>query len=493
MTPDGPRLSFRTRLTLRWTLAFGVVLALANLAIYLGARAYLYLDVDAKVRTLGATELASAIDESGGVHLHDFPVEAFGDNEYADKFSQLFDARGALLMHSPGLDGVAGLLAPETMAEALDRRAPLVGVVVHGRHGRMVGLRADYEGEPYVVAVGLFTDHLERHLVKLAWFLGGVWFVGLVVTAGVGAALASRALAPIDRITTRAARIARGDIDARLDPPPVDDEIGRMTGLLNEMLDRLHAVIEANRRFAADASHELRSPLTAMVGEVDVALKRERPPAEYRATLTLVRERLAEMADLTEDLMTLVRAEEGATDRVMREVPLAPLVEASVARLTPLAASRGISLTRRNLDALVAYGDARLYARAVDNLVANAVQYNRDGGRVVITGRLDEPGGDAWQPASVVLTIDDTGPGIPRDQWERVFRRFHRVDRSRSRATGGTGLGLAITKAVVGLFDGSVRVVASSTEGTRFEVRLPGRGAVDGPGAVDPQAMARIT
>lgn len=490
--------SFRARLTLRWTLAFGLVLAVANVVVYLGARSYLYRDFDTKVRTLGATELASAVDESGGIHLHDFPVEAFGDDEYADKFSQLFDARGTVLMRSPSVDGLDGLLGPDAIAEAIANRAPIVSVRAGPREGRMVGLRAEYDGLPYVIGVGIFTDRLEGHLARLAWLLVGVWATGLAVTAAVGFGLASRALAPVDHITTRAARIARGDIDARLDPPPVDDEIGRMTGLLNDMLDRLHAVIEANRRFAADASHELRSPLTAMVGEVDVTLKRERTPEEYRGTLALVRERLTEMAELTDNLMTLVRAQEGAADRVMREVPVTPLVEGAVKRVARLAASRGIAIERRALDPLVVYGDARLLARAVDNLVANAVQYNRDGGRVVVAGCVEEVEADSWRPATVVLTVEDTGPGVPPAAWERIFDRFYRLDESRSRATGGSGLGLSICRAAASVFGGTVRVSASSPHGTTFELRLPGRGPLEGQAGetqafVDPQATARVT
>jgi two-component system OmpR family sensor kinase len=297
----------------------------------------------------------------------------------------------------------------------------------------------------------------------------------------VGALLAARALVPIERITARARSIAAGNVDGRLDPPGAPDEIGRMTTLLNDMLDRLHAIIDANRRFAADASHELRSPLTAMAGEVDVTLRRERTPEEYRETLTTLRERLTDLTRLTEDLMVVVRAEERPGDTVMQEVRLGPVVAASLARLAPVAAARGVALETDRVGDLIAYGDPSLYARVVDNLAGNAVQYNREGGRVTITGCYDPPAGDTWQTGYVRLLVEDTGSGIPEAEWERVFERFYRRDQSRSRRTGGTGLGLALCRAIATLCGGTVRVATSSERGTTFELRLPGRRAAVRP------------
>src|SRR5690606_29098595 len=116
-------------------------------------------------------------------------------------------------------------------------------------------------------AVGLFADNIERELGFLAWLLAGVWVAGLLLTAAMGYVLAFRALAPVAAIAERASRIADGHFSSRLDVPETEDEIGRMTRLLNSMLDRLQGAVEANCRFASDASHELRGPLTAMAGE----------------------------------------------------------------------------------------------------------------------------------------------------------------------------------------------------------------------------------
>ena len=463
-------LSFRSRLTLHWLLAFGLVLALADAAVYVGARAFLQRDLDAQLRTLAGTELASAVDEPGqGVHLHEFPVD--GSVEYADKFVQLIDAGGRVLMQSPRLGASGALVAGSSLAQALSGAAPMVDVHVNGRPGRMIGL-VTQGPERYVVAVGLFTETLARTLRQLASLLVGVWLAALGLTAIVGFTLASSALAPVRRITHQAASIADGQFANRLDPPKVDDEIGQMTRLLNRMLDRLHAALEANRRFAADASHELRGPLTALLGEIDVTIKRDRQPEEYREVLALLRARLQSMMVLTDDLMLLVRAQEHRQP-VVSEVPLADLLKRVADRNAAAATASRITLTLDAAPDVVIYGEVGLLERVFDNLVRNAVQYNHEGGSVTIAARVS-PGVGEWVADRVVVTVGNTGSSIPRDDRERVFERFFRGDPSRSRRTGGTGLGLAIAREIVQLFKGTIRVGDSSGPGTTLEVSLPG-------------------
>ena len=463
-------LSFRSRLTLHWLLAFGMVLALADAAVYVGARAFLQRDLDAQLRTLAGTELASAVDEPGqGVHLHEFPVD--GSVEYADKFVQLIDAAGRVLMQSPRLGTSGALVTGSSLAEALSGAAPLVDVHVNGRPGRMIGL-VTHGSERYVVAVGLFTETLARTLRQLASLLVGVWFAALGLTAIVGFTLASRALAPVRRITHQAASIADGQFANRLDPPKVDDEIGQMTRLLNRMLDRLHAALEANRRFAADASHELRGPLTALLGEIDVTIKRDRSPEEYRDVLALLRARLQLMVALTDDLMLLVRAQEHRPP-VVSEVPMADLLKRVADRNAAAASASRITVTLDAAPDVVIYGEVGLLERVFDNLVRNGIQYNHEGGSVTLTARVS-PGVGEWVTDRVVTTVTNSGSSIPVEDRERVFERFFRVDPSRSRRTGGTGLGLAIAREIVQLFQGTIRVGDSSGPGTTLEVSLPG-------------------
>ncbi|MFA5911394.1 MAG: ATP-binding protein [Vicinamibacterales bacterium] len=465
-------LSFRSRLTLRWVLAFGLVLSVANLAVYFGARSFLRRDLDAQLRTLASTELASAVDEPGlGLHLHEFPVGAHSPQEYADKFVQLIDAGGRVLMQSPRLGKAEALIDKPVLIRALSGGAPLVDVNVGERRGRMIGL-ASPGPERYVVAVGVFTGQLDATLRQLRNLLIGIWFGALGLTAIIGFSLASRALVPIRRITHQAAAIAAGKFAKRLDPPQQDDEIGQMTRLLNQMLERLHGALEANRRFAADASHELRGPLTAMLGEIDVTLKRDRGPEEYRDALDRLRERLHVMSRLTEDLMLLVRAQENQ-QLVVGEVRVAELLHRVMARTADAAAAARVVVAVDAAPDLVVYGDAGLLERVFDNLVCNGIQYNHEGGTVTVTARFN-PGAGEWVADQVLTVVRDSGAGIPEAERERVFERFYRIDSSRSRRTGGAGLGLAISREIVQLFKGTIRVADSAGSGTAIEVGLPG-------------------
>jgi two-component system OmpR family sensor kinase len=473
---DRRTLSFRTRLTLQWTAAFGLLITVALVGVHAGARTYGYHELDLHLRTVAATELASSTDQGAPIHLHDFPASALNRSEFAPKFTQVYTTDGRVLLQKGALATAEPLIDAATLAAAFAGEAPLVEIRHDGVRGRMVALRTiDDSGNVYVLAVGMLTTQVDAALARLAWMLGIIWVAALVATGALGHALASRALEPIDRITARAASIARDQINARLDPPRVDDEIGRMTELLNAMLDRLHEVIDANRHFAADASHELRSPLTAIAGEIDVALTRERDAEEYRDTLLIIRQRVNEMFTLADDLTLLVRAERGVAESGIREVRVGALLQGCRERLEHLSTERGVKVRIiESAPDLVVFGDPRLLARAVENVVANAVQHSAPGGNVVVEPHYTPAAEGAWEPDCVRVRVADQGPGIPEHEWERVFDRFYRRDSSRSRRTGGTGLGLAICRAIVTLFGGSVRVLASSPSGSVFELTLQG-------------------
>src|SRR5688572_23831546 len=462
---------FRVQLTVWWALAFGLLLAVANVAIYTAFDVYLRRDLDRKVRTVAAAELASSSD-GPGIHLHPVPKEALAEGEFADTFVQILSDDGTVRLSSPAIRHLPALIGYDQVLAALDGRAPLVSPVIDGRLGRAAVLRAEIGGQRYAVIVGLFRDGIDAHLSRLAWVLVFVWVAGVAATTALGYWLASRALAPVIGISRRAARIARGDFAARLDPPVRLDEVGEMTRSLNEVLDRLHGALEGHRRFASDASHELRAPITAMVGEIDVTLRRPRSAEEYHATLRVVRERLSSVTALCEDLMLLVHAQEGAPGVELREVPLLPQLQRSATRLAGAAAVRDVRIEARDLPDLIAYADPRLLARVLDNVLANAVFYNRDAGRIEVSGAEDHS--DAAAVDTVVITVSDTGSGIPPDAFERVFDRFYRLDQSRARGTGGSGLGLAICREMLAVLRGSIRVAASSRDGTTFEIRLPG-------------------
>jgi len=474
MTAWSRRLPFRTRLTLGWTLAFGLLLAIASFAIYATFRIYLERDLDQKVRTIAATELASSIDGLD-IHLHEVPGGALADGDYTEKFVQIFESDGRVRLASASLRDQPALVPIDLVRAALRGQAPLASIAVGQRHGRVTVLAAPVGQHSYAILVGLYRDEVDAHLARLAWLLGTVWVCGVLATSALGYGLASRALGPVVRITRRAERIAAGDFAARLDPSSSQDEVGEMTRSLNAVLERLHGALEGHRRFASDASHELRAPIAAMTGAIDVTLKRPRSAGEYHDALVAVGERLSTLTALCDDLTMLVQAQEGAQGLELREVPVLTQLEEAAERLAGAAAAGGIAIRTQQLPDLVAYAEPRLLARVFDNVLSNAVHYNREGGEVVISGSAEERAGDDWKPGMVAIAVADTGSGIPAGQSERVFDRFYRLDPSRARLTGGSGLGLAICREVLTVLGGTIRVQSSSVSGTTLEIRVPGR------------------
>jgi heavy metal sensor kinase len=314
------------------------------------------------------------------------------------------------------------------------------------------------------VLVGRSIRREQGELMGLAWRLGltgmGVLGVGLIG----GLLLASRAVRPLAVMSATAASISVSNLDRRIDVKEVDSELGKLASILNEMFARLESAFEQQTRFTADASHELRTPLTVIHSHVELALSRPRSPEEYQETLETCVRASRRMKALVEGLLTLARSDAGKLELRRQPLDLAMLVSDVASLLEPLAAQKNVHLSLQAAP-LEMMGDLTRLSQVVTNLVSNAINYNRPKGNVSVT--LEADGGDA------VLTVADTGCGIPEEDRLHVFERFYRVDKARSRELGGSGLGLAICKSIVEGHGGSIHFTSEVNRGTTFVVRLP--------------------
>lgn len=298
---------------------------------------------------------------------------------------------------------------------------------------------------------------------RTAWLLalagGAVLGLGL---AG-GWWVAARALRPISEISATSKKISAGDLGQRIRPADSESELGLLARDLNHTFERLQGAFERQARFTADASHELRTPVSVVLAQTQSALTRERPAGEYREYLEACQRAAGRMRGIIEDLLTLARLDSAGSKPIAESCDLDRIVRETVELLAPVAAECDIRL---DISPARCIGDSGQLARAVSNLISNAIQYNRPGGSVRITLGSGADG--------VTLSVSDTGQGIPPEDLPHVFERFYRADKSRSSAKGHSGLGLAITKAIIDAHGGTIRVVSEPGRGSTFTVSLPG-------------------
>jgi signal transduction histidine kinase len=284
---------------------------------------------------------------------------------------------------------------------------------------------------------------------------------GLVLlVAGVAWLLVGRSLRPVEAIRTEAEAITGSTIHRRVPEPGADDEIGRLARTMNAMLGRLEASQLRQRQFVSDASHELRSPVAAIRSDLEVAL-REGAGADWPTVAGAVLGEEARLERLLDDLLVLAGADEGAGPPPSTPVDVTALVADDAAR------SRRVPVRAHVAAGAFVPGAARDLGRVVTNLVDNAARHARTAVDVTVSVTA----------GSVVITVDDDGPGIPPADRERVFERFTRLDEGRARHDGGAGLGLAVARSVVTRHRGTVTATTSPTTGARLTVTLPRAGA----------------
>jgi two-component system, OmpR family, sensor kinase len=322
------------------------------------------------------------------------------------------------------------------------------------------------------VLIGTSTHPTQTELRHLAFLLTAIGAGVLVIGLAGGWLVSLRAVRPIRAITTVAQEISASNLSRRIAAGEFQSELGSLAAVLNEMFARLDAAFQQQVRFTADASHELRTPLSVIHTHVQLALSRERSAEEYRKTIETCQRASSRMKDLVDSLLLLAGADAGRLTLNRQRVDLRAVVENCIAMVAPLAEAKGVVIEGDLRPAELSVDPSRV-TQVTTNLLTNAIRYNRRDGRVTVSLKMNA--------TEAVLTISDTGLGIPVENQPHIFERFYRVDKARSREEGGSGLGLAICKTIVEAHGGTIAFRSELGQGTRFEVRLP-LGASSGSG-----------
>ena len=293
-----------------------------------------------------------------------------------------------------------------------------------------------------------------------------IGFAGLITIGGVGIYfLSRRMLKPVARVSSLAARISSTNLKERINYQGPEDEIKHLADTFDDMMGRLENTFEAQKQFIQDASHELRTPIAIAQTNIEVAEMEGKATArDYKRLMEVLKLSLERMNGLSNNLLLLSEGDQSQMKWSM--VDTAVLLNEVTTEASARAAAAGVSL-ERGLESseICVMGDALRLKQALINLVDNAIKYNRTGGTVKLSARAEG--------SQVVLQVQDSGIGISEANQQRVFDRFYRVDKSRSRGAGGSGLGLAIVKKIVESHGGTISVKSTPGEGSTFRIILP--------------------
>jgi signal transduction histidine kinase len=398
------------------------------------------LEVSAR---LHASELAD--DVAGGRDLRTVHTE--------DLVVQLVDRDGRILASTPNAAGLP-LLARPAPDDAQEVAAPV-------DPGTFLVVAEDVgpgPGSPTLI-LGVSTEGVTDTTAAILELVGVGLPIMLLVVAATTWAVVGRALASVEQIRREVASITAAELHRRVPDPPGDDEIGRLARTMNEMLNRLEHAQDRQRRFVADASHELRTPVASIRQHAEVALAHPERSSLRNLAETVLAEGLR-MQRLVSDLLVLAASDERSAMLRRRPVDLDDLVFAVAGDLR---ASSTLRVDTTAVSAGRVTGDGPALRRVLTNLVDNAARHTRSSVGFALT-TVDD---------TVILIIDDDGPGIPESDRQRVLERFVRIDTARAQNAGGSGLGLAIVAEIVDAHHGDIQIGASPLGGTRIMIRLP--------------------
>lgn len=438
----------RSRTTLAATIVVACALVLGSVVLVTLLTSSLEGNIETAAE-LRAADLGATI--SSGTDLEEIAVR---DEE--DSFVQVLDEQDRVILSSSNVEGEPAILPIERNQVATVDPAP----IGEGTEGfRIVSLGVDTPEGPLRIIVGGSLEEVTQTTSVVARYLS-LGVPGLLLIVGLTTwLLTGRALRPVEAIRAEVSDISAKDLGKRVAVPRTGDEIARLAGTMNEMLDRLSDSQRRQRRFISDASHELRSPITTIRHHAEVAAEHPGSTDIEDLAQTVLAED-ARLEQLVEDLLVLARADERTLALSRRPIDLDDLALEEATRLN---ATTQLEIDISGISAARVEGDVAALTQMLRNLCDNAVRH----ALAVVRLEVFQMDGKA------MLVVSDDGKGVPEEERRHIFERFTRLEEARDRDSGGSGLGLAITEAIVEAHGGSISVTDAPGGGARFEIILP--------------------
>ena len=470
------KITIRTRLTLWYVSLLTISLITFSMAFFYALSNDFIERIDEEIFKVSGLMTHTIVQPPGVVRVprnFDRLLERFFGVRTTGVYIQVLYPGGAVGGRSSNLEGVEIPLSDDTYWRVASGETVYEVVEGLGRYPVRVITRPiilrDF-GLVAIVQVGASLEGRERIFHHMFSLFGVGSVVLVLIAAVVGRFLATKALKPVDLITKTARRIGAESLDARIDIKGPEDEITRLAATFNEMIMRLERSFKQVRQFTADASHELKTPLTVLKGEMEVALRSDASCDELRDVVVSALEEVDRMSYIVANLLDLARAD---VEVVKTDVRLDSVVSERFEHFLKLAAAKGVALSILKNEEAVVTGDVVRLGQLIYNLIDNAIKYTPKGGVVEVS--LE------WSGGKAILKVRDRGVGIAEEELPYIFDRFYRVDKVRGRAgdeTGGAqsiGLGLSICKEIVDTHWGHIEVESVLGEGTTFIVKLPER------------------
>ncbi len=461
-------LALRTQLTLSYAASLAVLLGALGFACYHAFARQLDRDATRELTEItrglhGYLRFADGVPQLSYARQDPYQATFVQD---ATRYFQVYDGgTGRLLTQSPALQPLGLHYTPNEVHRFMAQPA-IADVHTDRRRLRLSNsVISPAKGETYLVQVGVPLDGRDAALHSLlTMLLWGLPAALAVVLLG-GRWMAGRALAPLAEMASAASVIGVANLDRRLQVRGTGDELDAVAIAFNGVVARLERVIDDMRQFSAAMAHEIRTPLAAMRADMELSLSTKLSPEQQQKAAIGQIEEVDKLTRLLSQLLTLARAEAGELRVVREPFTLADLCESVVEVLEPVADARSVSLSCRCREDVDVTGDRGWIERLLVNLIDNALKFTPAGGRVEVL--VDQAHDMA------VLTVRDSGIGIPKDALPHVFERFYRADSSRTPEVDGAGLGLALVKWIAERHQGTVEIVSDEGHGTVVTVRLP--------------------